>query len=345
MEPMPPWSYPFRGRLDELVIDSQALTANPLGDPHRRPLLVQLPPGYDAETERRYPSLYLLQGLSHQVDEWRNRSPWQPNVPERLDALFAEGAPPAIVVYVDAWTRLGGSQFIDSPGTGRYHTYLADEVVPFVDARYRTIPDGAHRGLVGHSSGGYGAMVNAMLRPDRFGAFATHAGDALFEASFRPELWAAARTLRDSYGGDYDAFWQDFRARPGRSRPGDGALINAYCMAACFSTDADGTVRLPFHQVTARPDDAVWDRWLAHDPLRMAAGHADALRSQRAIWIDAGRHDEYHLDLAAVAFRAELERIGVPGEVVHFELYDGGHSGVQWRYPLSVGWLVERLNP
>jgi S-formylglutathione hydrolase FrmB len=341
---MPPWSYPFRGRLDELVIDSQALTSNPLGDPHRRPLLVQLPPGYDASSEHRYPTLYLLQGLSHQVDQWRNRSAWQPNVPERLDALFAEATPPAIVVYVDAWTRLGGSQFIDSPGTGHYHTYLADEVVPFVDARYRTIPDAAHRGLVGHSSGGYGAMVNAMLRPDRFGAFATHAGDGLFEASFGAELWAAARTLRDSYGGDYDAFWQDFRARPGRSRPGDGALINAYCMAACFSTDADGTVRLPFDPATARPNDEVWDRWLANDPLRMAAGHTDALRAQRAIWIDAGRHDEYYLDLAAVAFRAELERIGVPNDVVHFELYDGGHSGMQWRYPLSVGWLVERLS-
>ena len=73
---------------------------------------------------------------------WRNRSAFRPNVLELVDTLFAdEGCPPAIVVFVDAWTSYGGSQFLDSPGVGNYHTYLCDEVVPFVDSRYRTLAD------------------------------------------------------------------------------------------------------------------------------------------------------------------------------------------------------------
>jgi S-formylglutathione hydrolase FrmB len=341
---MEPWVYPFEGRLEELWIESQALTGNPLGDPYRRPLLVQLPPGYDDDAERRYPSIYVLQGLTGQVDMWRNRHAFSPNTPERVDAHFASpGAAPAIVVYIDAWTRFGGSQFLDSPGTGRYHTYLCDEIVPFVDARYRTLAAAAHRGVAGKSSGGYGAMVTAMLRPDLFNALATHAGDALFELCYGPDFREAARALRDAPYESFDAFWADFRSRPGQSRKTDGPLLNTWCMAACYSTNADGTVQLPFEISTGRLIPEVWDRWLEKDPVRMAPRRADALRAQRAIWIDAGRSDEFFLDLGAEAFRQELEALGVKAPVVHFELFDGTHGGTDWRYPMAIGWLAERL--
>lgn len=339
-----PWGRAWAGRLDEHAIDSQALTANPLGDPHRRPLYVYTPPGYDADTGRRYPSVYVLQGLTGQVDMWRNRKAFAPTTPELLDEAFAaDGATPAIVVFPDAWTSLGGAQFLDSPGTGRYHTYLCDEVVPFVDERYRTLDGAAHRGVAGKSSGGYGAMVTAMLRPDLFGALATHAGDALFEACYLPEFREAARALRDHYGGSYDAFWADFRSRPGRSRKTDGALLDVWCMAACYSTDADGTVRLPFELASGRLDPETWERWLAWDPVRMAPRHADALRSLRAVWIDAGRADDFYLDLGAEAFRRQLADVGVAEPIVRFELFDGTHSGIEWRYPGAVTWLAQRL--
>ncbi len=339
----PPWAYPFEGRLDQLVIDSQALTGNPLGDPHRRPLLVQLPPGYDADAERRYPTVYVLQGLTGQVDTWRNRKAFGPNVPELVDAAWRDGATPAIVVYVDAWTRLGGSQFLDSPATGRYHTYLCDEVVPFVDERYRSLAAPQHRGVAGKSSGGYGAMITPMLRPDLFGALATHAGDALFEASYWPDIREAARALRDHYDGDYDAFWTDFRSRPGRPRRTDGSLLNVYCMAACYSADADGGVQLPFEPATGRMRDDIWERWLAWDPVRMAERRGEGLRSLRGAWIDAGRSDEYYLDLGAGAFRQAVRAAGLPDERVRFELYEGTHANLEWRYPMAIAWLAERL--
>lgn len=336
---------PLAGRLDEHWIDSRALAGNPLGDPARRPLLVQTPPGYEDEPGRRYPSIYVLQGLTGQVDMWRNRKAFRPSVPELIDALFTDGGEPAIVVYVDAWTRLGGSQFVDSPGTGRYHTYLCNEVVPFVDASYRTLAKREHRAVTGKSSGGYGAMITPMLRPDLFGALATHAGDALFEVSYQPDFREAVRALRDGYGGDYDAFWADFRARPGRPRRGDGPLMNVYCMAACYSADPDGTVRLPFDVSTGQLLPDTWERWLANDPVRMVTQHADALRSLRGIWIDAGRNDDFYLDLGAEAFRAEVAGIGVAEAALHFELFDGTHANIEWRYPLAIGWLAQRCAP
>jgi len=287
-----------------------------------------------------------LQGFGHQLDDWRNRRTWLANPVEAADAVFAGGeVPPAILVYVDAWTSLGGSQFVDSPATGRYHTYLCDEVVPFVDAHYRTLADRAHRAITGKSSGGYGAMITPMLRPDLFSAFATHAGDTLFEHCYLDDARRATRVLRDRYEGSVERFLQAFRAHPERV-DGDGRdLVNVYAMSACYAADADGTVHLPFDPVDGRLVPEVWERFLAWDPVRMVAGRADALRSMRAIWIDAGRSDQFFLDLGAEAFRRELERIGVVPPVVRFELFDGTHAEIGWRYPMAIAWLAERIAP
>ncbi len=340
---MEPWSRQLAGRLDELTIESEALRGNRLGDPHVRPLWVYVPPGYDDEPAVRYPSIYVIQGLTGQLDMWRNRSAFRPNPIELADALFAaDDAPPAcILVWVDAWTSIGGSQFVDSPGTGNYHTYLCEDVVSFVDARYRTRADREHRGIAGKSSGGYGAMITPMLRPDVFGGLATHAGDALFETCYLPEFRDAARALRDQYDGSFERFWEDFRSRPAFSKSHDHVLLNEWAMASCYSADDDGTVSLPFDPETGELLQDVWERWLAWNPVRMVASHADALRSLRAIYIDSGKRDQFFLDLGAIAFRRALEEIGVTD--VFFELFDGTHSSIEYRYPLGLRYLAERL--
>jgi S-formylglutathione hydrolase FrmB len=343
---MEPWGSELKGRFEETLFESEALRGNALGDPHRRPLWVYLPPGYDDEPERRYPSVYMIQGLTGQLDMWRNRTPFRRNFPELADELIASGeAPPAILVWVDCWTSLGGSQFLDSPGTGRYHTYLCDEVVPWVDAGYRTLAAREHRGIQGKSSGGYGAMVTPMLRPDLFGGLATHAGDALFESCYLPEFREAARALRDEYEGSFERFWDDFRSRPAMSKDSDHFLLNTWCMAACYSADEDRTVHLPFDPVTSELVPEVWERWLAWDPVRMVPRHADALRSLRAIYVDCGTRDEFFLDLGAEAFRRALAGVGVGVEDVYFELFDATHMAIEYRYPLGLRYLAERLSP
>ncbi|MFI6734210.1 alpha/beta hydrolase [Nonomuraea sp. NPDC050451] len=342
---MLPWSAELAGRLDHDVVDSALLRGNPLGDPHERPIMVYVPPGYDDDPSRRYPSIYVLLGYTGHVAMWLNRAPFRQPYPELADAVFASGeALPAIVVYVDAWTSLGGSQFLDSPGTGRYHSYLRDEVVPWVDARYRTIADRDHRAVTGKSSGGYGAMVTAMLAPDVFGALATHAGDALFEVSARRSFPEVARRLRDMYDGSYDTFLADFRGRLAGTKEGDLELLEMYAYSAAYSADLDGTVRVPFDDTGAIVPQ-VWERWLSCDPVLMAPRHAEALRSMRAIWVDAGSRDEYFLDFGAVAFRRALEEAGVKDENVYFELFDAGHGAIEYRYPLALAWLSRRLTP
>jgi S-formylglutathione hydrolase FrmB len=316
------------GRWQALRFESEALRDNPLGDPFERPVYVWAPGG-----DGPYPVVYLLQGFTGLAPAWFNVRPWQPSFPDEVERL----APAAVVVLVDAFTAVGGSQFLDSPAIGRYHTYLCDELVPWIEGRFPT----GRRAVQGHSSGGYGAMVTAMLRPDLFSGFATHAGDALFETGYLREFPEAARALRDSYDGSYERFWDDFRSdRAAFSKRTDHALLNMWAMAAAYS---DG--ELPFDVATGELREDVWRRWLACDPVRMAREpkHADALRGMQAIWIDAGRSDEFFLDLGAEAFRQAVAAAGTPDEAVRFELHDGGHFGSSGRLPLALSFLVERL--
>lgn len=342
--PGPPWDRELRGRLDKLVVDSGILAGNALGDPSRRPLYVYVPERI-ASSSDRFCSVYVIQGLTGQLDAWLNRTAFEPTMVERVDTLFADpDVPPAIVVFVDAWTSVGGSQFVNSAATGRYMDYLCDEVVPFVDERYPTIPERDHRGITGKSSGGYGAMVVPMLRPDVFGGLASHAGDALFEACYLPDFRVTARLLRDKFDGSYEVFWKKLRAAESLEFDVYGSPLNAYAMASCYSPDENDppNVLLPFEVETGRLVDHVWARWLQWDPVRMAPAHLDALASMRRIYLDAGKSDEWFLDLGAQAFSAELTKGGIDHTL---ELFDGKHGGIQYRYPLAIRALAEALAP
>jgi hypothetical protein len=342
--PGAPWDRPFHGTLDQLVVESDLLAGNPLGDPAHRPLWVYLPPGVERDHPRPLPSVYVIQGYTGQVDMWANRVPYEPTFLERLDHLFASGnCPDAVVVMVDAWTSYGGSQFIDSASTGPYMSYLCDEVVPFVDERYPTLAHRDNRGLTGKSSGGYGAMVVPMLRPDVFGGLASHCGDALFEVCYA-DFRVTARKLRDDYDGSYERFFEELAAADHVDLEKIAEPLEAYGYAACYSPDPanPGKALLPFEIETGRIVDDVWRQWLDWDPVRMAPQHADALRSMRRIYLDAGKRDEYYLDLGATAFAREVEKAGA---TCTLELFDGAHGGLTYRYPGAIRELVLALAP
>lgn len=341
---MLPWSAELAGRFEQKTFESTLLRGNPLGDPHERPVLVYLPPGYD-ESDQAYPSIYVAMGYTGHLGMWFNRPPFRQPYPELLDAMFAKGdVPPAIVVFVDAWTRYGGSQYLDSPGTGKYQSYMCDEIVPWIDSQYRTLADRDHRAITGKSSGGYAAMVTPLLRPDVFGALATHAGDAAFGVCYQPEFPLRARQLRDGYDGSYEKFFADFESRAGQSTRQDLELLEMYGYSAAYSAEEDGTVLLPYDEL-GRIIPEVWERWLSRDPVEMVKQpeYADALRSLRAVWIDAGKQDEYYLDLGATAFHRAALEVGVPEERLSFELFEGTHAAIEYRYPLAVAWLSHKL--
>ena len=287
---MLPWSAELAGRIDEHVITSELLRATRWVTPASGRSGSTCRRATTMSPARAYPSVYVIQGYTGHVAMWRNRSAYRQPFPETADAVFADGqAPPAIVVYVNAWTAYGGSQFVNSPGTGRYHSYLCDEVVPWVDGRYRTLADAGHRAIMGKSSGGFGAMITPMLRPDLFGALATHAGRLAVRVLLRPRV-------------------RQGRAPPARLRRGHLALVGRLPVphlvhqggrqdllmllgvSACFSADPDGTVELPFDPHTGVLRPQVWQRWLDWDPVRMvpalrrpaevAAGDLDRRRDQ-----------------------------------------------------------------
>ena len=339
-----PWEQPLEGTLDRLVVASELLADNPLGDSARRPLYVYSSPGVAPGGAGDVASVYVIQGYTGQVDMWLSRVAFEPNMIERLDRMFAGGdCPDAIVVFVDAWTSLGGSQFLNSTSTGRYMDYLCDEVVEFIDGRYPTRADRDHRGLTGKSSGGYGAMVVPMLRPDAFGALASHAGDALFECCYQRDFPVAARELRDNFEGSYEVFRTDLADQDhfDWDRFGKPFEINGYAAAYTPDPDCPGGALLPFEISTGRLIPEIWEQWLAWDPVRMASQHADALLSMRRIYLDAGKNDEFFLDLGAHAFSQELSKIGAEHTL---ELFEGKHGGLTYRYPGAIRELLVALD-
>jgi S-formylglutathione hydrolase FrmB len=206
------------------------------------------------------------------------------------------------------------------------------------------VAEAGNRAIMGKSSGGFGAMITPMLRPDLFGALGTHAGDSLYEFCYLPEFAKDVRHLR-GYDGDIWRWWADFRSRTPFTAEADMDLIMLLAVSACFSAQPDGTVELPFDPGTGVLRPQVWQRWLDWDPVRMVPRYAAQLRSLRAIWIDAGTRDDWFLDIGAQAFRAALREAGVPDELIHFELFDATHMGIDYRYPLSLAWLCQRIAP
>ncbi len=340
---MPPWPAPLNGRLEQGMFASDLLRPNPLGDPAERPLWVYLPPGYPDQAQR-YPSVYLLHGYGGSTVRWGNRPTYGRPVLDLIDEAFAAGqAHPAIVVFVDGWTRYGGSQYIDSAGTGRYQSYLCDEIVPYIDRRYRTIASRDHRAVMGKSSGGFGALAAAMLRPDVFGGCASHAGDAFYDVVYQPHLREVVRHLR-AWDGDIHKWWADFQGRCPDVQPVERMLEYVLGVAACFSPGADGVPQLPVDTRTGelRPD--IWSRWLDWDPVRMIPRHPGPLRSLRGVWIDAGSADEFYLDLGAQALHRALRAIGITGGALHFDIVPGAdHDTIGRRQVQSLCWLAGKL--
>ena len=199
-----------------------------------------------------------------------------------------------------------------------------------------------HRAIMGKSSGGFGAMITPMLRPDLFGALATHAGDSLYECATCPSSAKAVRYLRD-YDGDIWRWWADFAARTPFTKEADHDLLVLLGVAACFSAGPDGTVSAAVRPADRGDPAEVWQRWLDWDPVRMvpelcrrAAGAAGDL--------DRRRHQGRVVPrLGAQAVRAALREAGVPDEVIRFELFDATHMAIDYRYPLALAWLCQRI--
>lgn len=331
-----PFSY--HGRVEMRPYDSRALASNRLGDPTEREVPVYLPPGWDTPGTE-LPVLFVLAGFTGRGHNYLGSHPWKGSVVRTFDRAVAAGeCPPAILVLPDAFTRMGGGQYVNSEYMGRYEDYVARELVEWVDATYPTLP--GRRGLVGKSSGGFGAMRLSMLHPETFPVAASISGDCCFEFGYATEFLDAARGLQ-AYDSDPARFLEAFYADP--VFRGDGhAVLNALAMAACYSPNLESELGfdLPFNLRTGRRIDEVWQRWLTFDPLEMVDAHADDWRQLDYLHLEAGERDEFHLQFGLRLLRERLEALDVPH---HAEEFEGGHFDINHRYQTLFPRLIEAL--
>jgi S-formylglutathione hydrolase FrmB len=317
-------------------VRSRVLRGNPLQDPAVRKIPVYLPPSYYNNSTTRFPVIYCLAGFTSSGMSFFNFQAWVPTMDQRMDALIAKGMPEMILVFPDCFTRYGGSQYIDSPAVGNYRTFLTDELIPYIDRKYRT----QGRGVMGKSSGGYGAITLAMERPNLFSAVACHSGDMYFEYCYLPEFPLAIRGLERA--GGIQKYLKNFDSQSKNSRE-DHAVLNMVAMSACYSPNKKSPhgFDLPFDASTGEIRSSVWKRWKEKDPVEIIRRNVEPLRKLGSIYLDCGRRDEFFLHLGARLFVQELKKARIPHEYQEFE---DGHFNVQHRYDVSLKMMAEYFN-
>jgi S-formylglutathione hydrolase FrmB len=328
------------GRVSMERVESRVLEGNAAGDPHVRTVPVYLPPSYYVSPGRRYPVLFVLAGFTGRGRMLLNDNPWSPALDDRMDALIAAGCGEMILVLPDCFTRFGGSQYVDSSATGRYETHLIEELVPWADDRFRTLPEREHRGVAGKSSGGYGALTLGMKHPDVFGAVACHSGDMYFDYCYRGDVPKFCTQVQQA--GGLQTWRERFEAK--RQKGHDDTLaLNILGMAAAYSPNPATPpfgIDLPCDLETGAFREEVWGRWLQHDPLVMLESHVEALRSLRLLYFDCGVRDEFNLQHGARLLRRRLQELSIPHE---YEEFDDGHMNVSYRYDVSLPRLARAL--
>jgi S-formylglutathione hydrolase FrmB len=317
-------------------IEGTELAGNLLGDPTERDLFVYLPPGYE-DSDARYPAAYLLHALGSsaetEVTPENAGQRWDPPLEDVLDAVFGRlGTAPMIVVIPDGVCRYGCGQWVDSPVTGNFEQYVLHDVIPHVDAAYRTIANPSSRGLFGFSSGGFGSWNLASRHPDVFGATAVLSADSWLDMTHKVMLYKYL-----------DSIWPE---APDGPIEGNFWAEIVYNYSATYSPNPDNPpyyVDLPMAFPSGELIQEVWDRWLSFDPVVNVHDRIENLRKLRGILLDAGDHDDYHLHWGHRLLSHYLTEAGIAHE--HRE-NPGNHGGrYKERYQVALEWLSHTLEP
>ncbi len=323
------------GTVHRLTLDSNALKTNMLGDPTERIVDVYVPAGHDG---KGLPLLVDLVGFTAGGPAHTNWKNFGENAPERLDRLIGTGAmPPCVVAFPDCFTKLGGNQYVNSSAMGNWDDFLLKEAVPFVERQFGCGGVG-RRGAFGKSSGGYGAMVHALMHPDFWSAAAVHSGDMGFPLMYGHEFVPVLRALAKN-GSDIGKWVDDFWAAP-KTKDSDVHVIMMLAQAASFDPDPTARygVRLPVTLDTCELIAERWNNWLAWDPLTMVETRGAGLKALKGLYIDCGDIDQYNLVYGARRMHRELDRLGVTHT---YEEFPDNHSSVDYRMDISLPFLAK----
>jgi pimeloyl-ACP methyl ester carboxylesterase len=331
---------PIKGSTGAASFESPVLKGNPWGDPHIRDIAYYVPPSGKTEG---LPLLVHLPGFTGAGwMDFLRKGLYQETVIQLLDRMIRSGdCPEAVLIAPDCLTVLGGSQYVNSSATGRYADYVAREVVGWAKEKFRTGPTG----VLGQSSGGFGALHLGMEYPDVFEAVGSSAGDAAFEYSYQPDFPRAFREYRKA-GGPEKWLGRLFTDPSILKGPTDasGAALETLAMAACYSPrlDSPGSFDLPFDLETGFLLPEIWDRWLAFDPVRRLADPKarQALLGMRSVHVTGSDADEWFLDVGARMFAAEARRVGLS---VRHDEFAGSHFARNPRYVALYSTMIPAL--
>jgi enterochelin esterase-like enzyme len=291
--------------VEHIKVHGASLEGNLEGDAVDRDVIVFLPPSYATAKNRRYPVVYALHGYSIGAEQWTHEI----TVPQTIEGAFAQGAQDMIVVLPDSKTVHNGSMYSSSVTTGDFEQFIAHDLVAYIDAHYRTIPNRLSRGLVGHSMGGYGASRIGMKHPDVFGSLYI-----MSPCCMSARIGAPANPAND-------------KALEAVKTPEDSAKLSfglraQLASAAAWSPDPKNPplyLDLPSKDGVPQPD--VIAKWAANAPLAFVDQYIGNLRQYRAIAMDVGDQDGLRVD--AGKFHDILDSYGI---VNSFEIYHGTHT-------------------
>lgn len=294
-----------QGTVEHIKVHGQSLEGNLEGDSADRDVLIYLPPSYKKQTSRRYPVVYFLHGYGLDAQRYWDTM----KVPDAADKDIQSGpAKEMILVHPDAFTLYNGSMYSSSPTTGDWGTFIAEDLVKYVDSHYRTIPNRMSRGLAGHSMGGYGTMRIGMKRPDVFSSLYAMSSCCL----------TAGLTPGGRGGAELEKLKSPAEAKSGGGRGGVVLLAEA----AAWSPNPKNPplfVDLPTKDGQPVPD--VVTRWAANAPLAMLDQYIPNLKKMHAIGLEVGLQDTL-----ADSNKLLDQTLTLFGVTHTFETYEGNHT-------------------
>jgi len=316
---MPAHSFePIRGILERFTFSSSNLE-NELGDPIEREVMVHIPPNGQGPL----PCIIYLAPFTGTGFARANWRAFSETLPQRHERLVRDGLmEPSILVMPDTFTSLGGNQFIDSKIVGNWGEWLSKDLRKVVESRY----DVSGFGLVGKSSGGYGALVRGMM-DDCWDAVACHSGDCGFEVLFGIEMGSTLTQV--GHHGGVEQFLKYVKDTP--SLKGDD--FHTLMVLAMAATYSDGT--LPVNE-NCIFDDGKWAEWKSWDPLNLIEKYQDL----PPCWIDVGDSDQYNIHYGLRQLHSRMSELGIEHE---WEEFPGTHSGIDHRLDLSLPWIASKI--
>ncbi len=299
---------PFNGKFEKITVHGKSLEGNLEGDSPDRDVFVYLPPSYASNPNRRYPVVYFLHGYGIGAEAYWNTM----TVPQSVDAALAAGAKEMILVHPDAFTVHNGSMYSNSPTTGDWETYIAEELVSYIDSHYRTVANRGSRGLAGHSMGGYGAFRIGMKFP------------SVFSSLYPMSSCCLMNNPNSTLGGAV--------ATSGKGKGQAGGGTTPALAAAWSANPANSPTFYDLPVVNGEYRADIGAKWYANSPLAMVDQYWSNLKKYKAIMIDVGLQDG--LIAGNRDMVASLNRLGIKHV---YETYEGDHTNrVRERFETRV---------